>query len=127
MKKRITALAMALALASLVGMALPAAAAPLHEPQQGTACYGTVCVWHLVNNQAGPKPHDFGLYNLDLDNGDVIGVETKDLRSVVHFWVTTRRVAGGSPQVLNFVETGNPGRLVISDYYCTCGCDCGCG
>ena len=124
MRKRLTALAIVFALASLVGLAAPAAAADLHDPHQGTECYGTVCVWHLVNNQAGTEEHDLGLYEVDLSNGTVTNVKTKDLRKVVHFWVTTRRDAAGSPQTLNFVSTDNPGRLVISDYYCKCGCGC---
>jgi hypothetical protein len=125
MRKRITALSMAFALASLIGMAVPAAAADLHTPQQGTECYGATCVWHLVNVQAGPKPHDLVLDEIDLTNvsGATI-VVTKDNRNVVHWEVTTTRKSAGAPQVLNFLSTTNGGKIVISDYYCKCGCGC---
>ena len=126
MKKRITALTMAFALASLVGMAAPAAAANLHVPQQGTECNGAVCVWHLVNVQAGSKPHDLTLDNISLTHvsGASIAV-TKDNRNVVHWEVTTTRASSGAPQVLNFLSTTNGGKIVISDVYCKCGCPCG--
>ena len=121
MKKQITALVMALALASLLGTALPAAAADLHEPQQGTECYGTVCVWHFVNNQTGGDSDTY--IGADLSSGVTIAdLETKVLRNVVHYWVTT---TGPSPQVLNDAWTNNDGKLVLSDFYCKCGCGCG--
>ena len=123
MKKRMSLLTVAFAVAGMVGMALPAAAADLHTPQQGTECYGATCVWHLVNVQAGGKPHDTGLDDVDLANGIPTKVVVKDLKHVVHFWVTTQRIGSG-PQTLNLLSTDNPGKIVISDYYCICGCGC---
>ena len=125
MRKRITALSMAFALASLIGMAVPAAAADLHTPQQGTECYGATCFWHLVNVQAGSKPHDLTLDDVTLGNARVVSaVMTRDNRHVVHWEVTTRRISSASPQVLEFLSTENSGKIVISDFYCICGCGC---
>jgi hypothetical protein len=120
MRKRITALSMAFALASLIGMAVPAAAADLHEDHQNTYCYGTVCVWHFVNNQTGGDSDTF--IGASLSTGvSVTGLTTKVLRNVVHYWVTT---TGPSPQILYDANTNNAGKLVLSDYYCKCGCGC---
>ena len=127
MKKRMSLLTVVFAVAGLIGMALPAAAADLHTPQQGTPCYGAVCVWHLVNVQAGEKPHDLSLDAVSLGNATVVSaVNTKDNKHNVHWEVTTRRIAAGAPQMLNFLSTTNGGKIVISDVYCTCGCGCGC-
>ena len=127
MKKRASLLAVVFAVTGLIGMALPAAAADLHTPQQGTPCYGAVCVWHLVNVQAGLKPHDTTLDEIDLTNVKSASiVVTKDNRRNVHWEVTTRRDDAGAPQVLNFLSTTNGGKIVISDVYCKCGCGCGC-
>jgi hypothetical protein len=127
MKKRVSLLTVVFTVAGMIGMALPAAAADLHTPQQGTPCYGAVCVWHLVNVQAGDKPHDLILDEVKLGNANVVSVVvTKDNKHNVQWEVTTQRISSGAPQLLKFLSTDNGGKIVISDYYCKCGCGCGC-
>jgi hypothetical protein len=120
MKKRITSLVMAFALASLIGGAVPAAAANLHEAHEGTVCYGTVCDWHFVNNQTGGDS-DITLDAVVTNATGVTILGTKVLRNVVHWWV---RTTGSSPQTLETASSNNAGKLVLSDYACVCGCGC---
>jgi hypothetical protein len=123
MKKRATLLTAIFTIAAVIGMALPAAAADLHPPHKGTVCYGEVCVWHFVNNQTGGD--DSELITASVNNLKYISkLETKVLRNVVHYWVTT---VGTYPQTLIDASTTNAGRLVLSDFYVKCGCGCGCG
>lgn len=118
MKKRATLLTVVFAVAGVIGMALPAAAATLHPPHEGTICYGTVCDWHFVNNQTGGDS-DLTL-NATVTNATTVTVlDTKVNRNVVHWWV---RTTGTRPQTLETASTNNAGRLVLSDYACICGC-----
>jgi hypothetical protein len=133
MRKRITALSMAFALASLIGMAVPAASADLHEPHTNTPCVGTTCQWHFVNNQLnGAGEGDLWVYfdPAGPDGPDWVGPIDPDkvLKKVQHWWVTTgkgtlldaRTVANGSG--LNGSQ--QPGKLVLSDLKYCCGCGC---
>lgn len=133
MKKRATLLAAVFALASLIGMALPAAAADLHDPHQNTYCPGTTCQWHFVNNQLrGAGEGDLFVYFDPAGSAEPVWVGPIDpdkvLRNVQHWWVTTgkgtlldaKTVANGTGQF----GADQPGKLVLSDLKYCCGCGC---
>jgi hypothetical protein len=127
MKKRMSLLTVAFAVAGMIAIALPAAAAELHEPHTNTPAYGAVDTWHFVNNQTQGATEGWIYVNF---NGDWFGpYENEDSpAAVLHFYVD-----GPGPLVdAVTVEVGEdlfgdqiPGRLVLSDHYAKC-CGCGC-
>jgi hypothetical protein len=116
MKKRTSLLTVVFAVAGMIGMALPAAAANLHFDHVGTYCPGVTCVWHFVNNQTGGDDDERIWVNGSLVTS---GLETKVLKNVVHYWVTT-----SGPLTLESAYTENAGKLVLSDLKYCCGCGC---
>ena len=149
MKKRMSLLTVAFAVASLVAMALPAAAAELHEDHRNTTENGGTVEWHFVANQTDGQNGELwvnlgGVWVGPMDDEDddfpalsVYVRDHKELRKVEHWWV---RTPGGTLVTAWTLEAGSgwdgtlpppeaeqlPGKLVLSDSYCVCNC-CLCG
>jgi len=127
MKKRLSLLTVAFVVAGVIGMALPAAAAELHEPQTNTPAIGGVDTWHFVNNQTRGADEGWIYVNF---NGIWYGPfpNADSPARVLHFYVD-----GPGPLVdAVTVAVGEdrfgdqiPGRLVLSDHFAKC-CGCGC-
>ena len=144
MKKRMSLLTVAFAVASLVAMALPAAAAELHEDHRNTTENGGTVEWHFVANQTDGEDGELWV-NL---GGTVLGpfdgpggpvVDHKKLKKVEHWWVRTpggtlvtayslKANSGWDPTQASTPPEAEqlPGKLVLSDSYCVCNC-CLCG
>jgi hypothetical protein len=126
MKKRMSLVTVVFAVAAMVGMAMPAAAANLHHAHDDgvySCKYGGT--WHFVNNQTGGVT-DGKLY-VDWGKGFVLADDDKDNPNsrVLHWWVTSY---GDSTLVdaytVDFQGNPIPGKLVLSDHECNCACAC---
>ena len=115
MKKRLSLLTVAFAVAGMVGMALPAAAADLHPPQadKSYCAYGE---YHFVNNQTGGE-QEKGTITVEFSGGTVEATAYKVNRNVQHFLVE------GTGKLVD-AATDLDGRLVLSDWECKCPCGC---
>lgn len=104
---------LAIAIAVLMVMAIPAVAADLHPDHVGTSCpEGYVGNWHFVNPQT-EEAEEAGTITAIFD-GDTVVVQTADKvnRNNQHFNVT------GVGMVLTGASTDLPGKLVLSDFWC---------
>ena len=115
MKKRMSLLTVVFAVAGMIGMALPAAAADLHTPQADTS-YCTYGVYHFVNNQTGGE-QTAGEIEVEFSGGTETATASKVNRNVQHFYVM------GAGKLID-ASTDLDGRLVLSDWECKCQCGC---
>ena len=119
---------LAIALAALLALALPALAAELHEPHQGTACKaGEVGTWHFVANQTEGATE--GWLVVDFDSGNLVGPLEPDKinRNVMHWWIrdagtelVNARTYGDLNSASQYPAGGEglAGKLVLSEWAC---------
>ena len=119
MKRLSTAL---VAVGLMMAMAIPASAAELHEPHQGTTCEFGFKQLHFVHNQhdgegslASTIDVTFSLGGVEFTAFDLPA--TKANSGTVHFTIDLENL-GVETTLVNAVDDIAPGMLVLSDYEC---------
>jgi len=120
MKRLSTAL---VAVGLMMAMAIPASAAELHEPHQGTTCEFGFKQLHFVHNQHDGEGSLASTIDVtfSLDGGPPITVfdlpATKANGGTVHFTIDIPEL-GVETTLVTAVDDIVPGMLVLSDYEC---------
>lgn len=120
MKRRLSTALLAIGL--MTALAVPAGAAELHEPHQGTTCEFGFKQLHFVHNQhdgegslASTIDVTFSLGGVEITSFDLPA--TKANRGTVHFTIDVPNL-GVETTLVTAVDDIAPGRLVLSDYEC---------
>lgn len=104
-----------MAFVAMLVMAFPAAAVELHTPHQGTTCdEGEFTRLHFVLNQY--QSNTGATITVEFADGTIIVQQSTEInRRMQHFRIA---VTGESELVSASTNTGDLGRLVLSDYEC---------
>jgi hypothetical protein len=121
MKRLSTAL---LAVGLMMALAIPATAADLHEPHEGTMCEFGFQQLHFVHNQHDGQGDINDTIDVTFSNadGDLFGPftlpATKANRGTVHYTIQVDDSASFLTTLVTASDSIGPGMLVLSDYKC---------